>query len=355
VLRNSPYKASPGKIINKNDVFSLLKTNGWMKKKIIDMIKQLKEVSKRMRESKHRYQNLRNKLERQQPRRLYKAVKGDLVDELFADYINRLNCPVPIKRLGNNQYTFGTKKIYAKIINGKLVIRVGGGYMGIEEFMMYYGQQELQKIQKEELMKVHTDEGDDFLTIGGGLLDNDFLSEDEDGGFCRKSKGPADIDIDELKEKLKESSRKSRKLNKSFGSDHEEESKMPILFFLESDAAKHTVVGIGDVRKALKKNVFQIKTYEEGKGGQKAKQGKQVSAANSNQVERELRNIEKRVGKKLHQQETASGLAGRASPLREKQKSTENYASSQQKVTQEEEPQIQRHKFQSKIPSISKK
>ena len=80
------------------------------------------------------------KVEKQsKPRKLYKAVKGDMVDEMLADYINKLNCPVPIARLGNNQYTFGTKKIFAKIINGKLVIRVGGGYMGIEEFMMHYG------------------------------------------------------------------------------------------------------------------------------------------------------------------------------------------------------------------------
>jgi hypothetical protein len=34
------------------------------------------------------------------PRKLYKAVVGDLVDELFADYINRLGCPVPVKRTG---------------------------------------------------------------------------------------------------------------------------------------------------------------------------------------------------------------------------------------------------------------
>lgn len=40
---------------------------------------------------------------------------------------------------------FGTKKIYCKIINGKLVVRVGGGYMGIEEFIMQYGQQEAEK------------------------------------------------------------------------------------------------------------------------------------------------------------------------------------------------------------------
>lgn len=43
---------------------------------------------------------------------------------------------------------FGTKKIYAKIMNGKLVVRVGGGYMVIEEFVDTYHDQELDKIEK---------------------------------------------------------------------------------------------------------------------------------------------------------------------------------------------------------------
>ena len=30
---------------------------------------------------------------------------------------------------------FGTKKIFAKVLNGRLVIRVGGGFMVIEEFI----------------------------------------------------------------------------------------------------------------------------------------------------------------------------------------------------------------------------
>jgi TfoX/Sxy family transcriptional regulator of competence genes len=46
---------------------------------------------------------------------------------------------LPIKRLGGGYYMFGTKKIFCKIINGKLVVRVGGGYMGMEEFIMQYG------------------------------------------------------------------------------------------------------------------------------------------------------------------------------------------------------------------------
>lgn len=74
----------------------------------------------------------------------YKAKKGDLVDEMLAKYIQ--NCPVPVKRLGGGFYLFGTRKIYAKIMNGKLVIRVGGGYMVIDKFIETYAEQELTKI-----------------------------------------------------------------------------------------------------------------------------------------------------------------------------------------------------------------
>lgn len=122
----------------------------------------------------------------QKPRKLYKAFAGDIVDELFADYINRLNCPVPIVRIGNNQYYFGTKKIYAKVINGNLVIRVGGGYMGIEEFMMYYGHQELQKIQKEERIT---------------LIQDDLELYDNDEDIKAKMVAPT-IDLNKLQSKM---------------------------------------------------------------------------------------------------------------------------------------------------------
>jgi len=81
-------------------------------------------------------------------RELYKAVKGDLVDELLAKYINKMGIPIPIKRLGDGYYLFGTKKILAKIMNGKLVIRVGGGYMSIEEFIAQYAEPELIKVNQ---------------------------------------------------------------------------------------------------------------------------------------------------------------------------------------------------------------
>lgn len=55
---------------------------------------------------------------------------------------------------------FGSKKIYAKIMNGKLVIRVGGGYMSIDEFMKHYGLQEMQRQQRAMLDEEYDDEAD---------------------------------------------------------------------------------------------------------------------------------------------------------------------------------------------------
>jgi chromosome segregation ATPase len=65
----------------------------------------------------------------------YKPIKGDLIDELIAKYFNAMSRPMPVKRLGDGFYIFGTRKIYVKLLVGKLVVRVGGGFMSIDEFM----------------------------------------------------------------------------------------------------------------------------------------------------------------------------------------------------------------------------
>ena len=73
----------------------------------------------------------------------YRPASGDILDEMLGQYINNSGCPVPIQKIGDGHYLFGTKKIYAKILFGKLVIRVGGGYMVIEEFISNYAEKEL--------------------------------------------------------------------------------------------------------------------------------------------------------------------------------------------------------------------
>lgn len=44
---------------------------------------------------------------------------------------------------------FGTRMILAKIINGKLVIRVGGGYMSVNEFIEQYAKAEMIKMMRQ--------------------------------------------------------------------------------------------------------------------------------------------------------------------------------------------------------------
>lgn len=92
-------------------------------------------------------------------KKAYKAIKGDIVDEMLAKYINQAGVQLPITRLGGGFYMFGTKKIYAKIMNNKLVVRVGGGFMGIDEFIHSYGESELNKLKRftpAQIAEMHT-------------------------------------------------------------------------------------------------------------------------------------------------------------------------------------------------------
>lgn len=81
------------------------------------------------------------------PNNVHIDVVDDL-DRMMLEYIKKWKCNVPITRMGKGYYLFGTRKIYAKILNGKLVIRVGGGYMIITEFLDQYSEVELNKIER---------------------------------------------------------------------------------------------------------------------------------------------------------------------------------------------------------------
>ena len=49
-------------------------------------------------------------------------MKGDAVDEMFAGYLNKAKLTIEVQRISASNYMFGTKKILAKIINGRLAI-----------------------------------------------------------------------------------------------------------------------------------------------------------------------------------------------------------------------------------------
>ena len=70
---------------------------------------------------------------------IYTPIQGDSVDELMAKHLNDSPYNLPVKALGDGHYMFGNKKIFAKIMNEKLVIKAGGGFMLIDEFIKNYG------------------------------------------------------------------------------------------------------------------------------------------------------------------------------------------------------------------------
>ena len=62
---------------------------------------------------------------------------------MLFNYKERMKSEIIIQKIGENTYRFGTKKIQAKINQGILLVRVGGGYMDIDNFYKTYGEIEL--------------------------------------------------------------------------------------------------------------------------------------------------------------------------------------------------------------------
>jgi len=56
------------------------------------------------------------------PKQIYKPVKGDFLDELLASFINERGIDLPIVRLTEGIYLFGTRKINAKAQGDNLVV-----------------------------------------------------------------------------------------------------------------------------------------------------------------------------------------------------------------------------------------
>jgi hypothetical protein len=131
-----------------HDIYYMIFINCKYKKRIHAMLKELRMINGRRRELESKYAPLKRDLTMVKEVKVYKPVKGDAIDEMFANALQRAQCNLPIKRLNAGKYLFGTKQILAKIINGKLVIRVGGGYMSVDEFIETYARQEMAKMIK---------------------------------------------------------------------------------------------------------------------------------------------------------------------------------------------------------------
>ncbi len=115
---------------------------------IEDLVKQIDKLARETEIPAIKAQASVHSLKPQKKLDWYRPIKGDIVDELIAKYFNSLPKPMPVKRLGDGFYIFGTRKIFVKLVAGKLVVRVGGGFMSIGEFMEQYASMEFEKVEQ---------------------------------------------------------------------------------------------------------------------------------------------------------------------------------------------------------------
>ena len=88
---------------------------------------------------------------------VYIPVKGDTIDKKIAEYINnypdRQKLKIMFMRESEGVYQFGSKRVAVKVDKDKINIRVGGGFLSIDEFLDQYTPAELEKIERKDPIK----------------------------------------------------------------------------------------------------------------------------------------------------------------------------------------------------------
>ena len=87
---------------------------------------------------------------------VYIPAPNDEVDEKLSEYIH--SCPksklkIMFMRESEGVYQFGSRRVSVKVERGKIVIKVGGGYLSIDEFMEQYTPAELESFNRKDPLK----------------------------------------------------------------------------------------------------------------------------------------------------------------------------------------------------------
>ena len=105
---------------------------------------------------------------------IYVPMKDDPVDEKLAEYVNnypdRQKLKIMFLRESTGVYEFGTKRVEVRVAKGKILIRVGGGYMNIDEFLDTYTPQELERLERRDPLKRFAEKVALAKTIEGKVL-----------------------------------------------------------------------------------------------------------------------------------------------------------------------------------------
>jgi len=97
-------------------------------------------------------------LEMKEKSSVYIAVPEDPIDKKLAEFINACNDPHKLSQLFIREcegvYQFGSKRVYVKFEQDKVLIRVGGGFLSLEEFLSTHVPLELEKLARNDPIKI---------------------------------------------------------------------------------------------------------------------------------------------------------------------------------------------------------
>ena len=129
-----------------------------MQEKCYESNKQALELLQSLKDSEEEVETLKNYIIDLKARiAVYIPAKDDPTDQKLAEYINnypeRSKLKIMFMRESDGVYQFGTKKVAVKVEKDNIKIRVGGGYLSIDEFLDQYTPVELEKLERKDPLK----------------------------------------------------------------------------------------------------------------------------------------------------------------------------------------------------------
>ena len=128
----------------------------------LDLLEQLKKLEDQLQKSLSEVDKLvkfNKLLENNQA--VYIAKKTDPIDIALSQFLNNSQDRDKIKimfiRESEGIYAFGERRVYIKLEkNDQLLVRTGGGYMPIQEFVQQFTQSEVEKIERKDVVHKRT-------------------------------------------------------------------------------------------------------------------------------------------------------------------------------------------------------
>lgn len=138
----------------------------------------------------------------QKPYESYIPETNDEIDQKMSELSNKAKLPIPFIRVSEGVYTFGSKKIQVKLVNGKLAVQAGSDFIPIEEFIRLYAQKELIKKGNKDNLQTNIEENYEEVSAVDpkeNLLGRSFSSPIKD---FDKSKPNQSQDISQTQEEI---------------------------------------------------------------------------------------------------------------------------------------------------------